>query len=486
MIHLSPSLIIDCQTTSTSSQNGSIIEIAWKTLNTATLVSRSFVLRVPNVHPRILKITGIRTEDLENGHEPSAVMAQLKADLLGIDLCIAHFARFERSFLAPYIDHEKWICTFEILRRLKPQLPCRSLRAAAGYFDFPLGDHKRSMDHVLATEKIWQEISKEWQGSWSDLEAWLQTKVKIQKSKHDMIAAEKRLSLPECPGVYEFLGASGTLLYIGKATCLRDRVNSYFRGHTNKRSKQQEMVTRIKDVVVTPTDTPLEAALVEQRWIKEKSPPYNIALIARGHDPVYLDRHLQLTSTEPYYGPFATARPQAELLFIHEWLSQPSLDEAWILAHSLLPQWPLTLRQLLACGGWDARRSQRRKQLEVTSDPPPGEIEKSDSEVLVAQMRSSLRQLARQLLLGRRLRQVANGCLLVRSDKQWKVFDLRDGELHHRGWKKRAPRTFLREATSFPAVSESTFDQLKIIASEMKHHPQRIRFVPLPNENDRC
>ena len=85
------------------------------------------------------------------------------------------------------------------------------------------------------------------------------------------------LALPDIPGVYVFRGAKKQMLYIGKATSLRDRVRSYFANdllHT--RGKHiVDMVTLAETVTFTPTDSVLEALILEAAMIKEHQPYYN-------------------------------------------------------------------------------------------------------------------------------------------------------------------------------------------------------------------
>ena len=83
--------------------------------------------------------------------------------------------------------------------------------------------------------------------------------------------------LPDTPGVYFFLGAKKEILYIGKATSLRNRVRSYFANDLrDKRSELiQQMVERAKTVEVTETDSTLEALILETNLIRTHKPHYN-------------------------------------------------------------------------------------------------------------------------------------------------------------------------------------------------------------------
>lgn len=83
--------------------------------------------------------------------------------------------------------------------------------------------------------------------------------------------------LPDSPGVYFFMGKRREILYIGKATSLRNRVRSYFSGDLlSKRSPLiTQMVLEAKFVEVTETDSVLEALLLETNLIRTHKPRYN-------------------------------------------------------------------------------------------------------------------------------------------------------------------------------------------------------------------
>lgn len=85
----------------------------------------------------------------------------------------------------------------------------------------------------------------------------------------------KVASLPQNPGVYFFRGAKGEILYIGKATNLRSRVQSYFRGEHNRGEWIVKMVSLVEDIDFRETDSVLEALILESNLIKKHQPKYN-------------------------------------------------------------------------------------------------------------------------------------------------------------------------------------------------------------------
>src|SRR3989338_11511491 len=82
---------------------------------------------------------------------------------------------------------------------------------------------------------------------------------------------------PDTPGVYFFRGRGGKILYIGKATSLRNRVRSYFDGRIleTRGPLIAEMLKWATAVTFEKTDSVLEALILEAYLIKKHQPPHN-------------------------------------------------------------------------------------------------------------------------------------------------------------------------------------------------------------------
>lgn len=87
---------------------------------------------------------------------------------------------------------------------------------------------------------------------------------------------DKLVELPTAPGVYQFIDAAGVVLYVGKALNLRDRVRSYFADDTGRGPAIEEMVRLAVDLRVIPTDSEIEAIILESNLIKKLKPKYNV------------------------------------------------------------------------------------------------------------------------------------------------------------------------------------------------------------------
>ncbi len=82
--------------------------------------------------------------------------------------------------------------------------------------------------------------------------------------------------LPTSPGCYIHKDKNGTIIYVGKAKNLRNRVRSYFRGSHD--TKTESLVSEIVDFEFIVTESNVEALLLEINLIKENKPKYNIML----------------------------------------------------------------------------------------------------------------------------------------------------------------------------------------------------------------
>lgn len=87
----------------------------------------------------------------------------------------------------------------------------------------------------------------------------------------------QKVALPDTPGVYFFLGARKKILYIGKATSLRNRVRSYFTDDIEEKRSEfiKNMVAEASTVQWTQTDSVLEALILEANLIRTHKPRYN-------------------------------------------------------------------------------------------------------------------------------------------------------------------------------------------------------------------
>ena len=130
--------------------------------------------------------------------------------------------------------------------------------------------------------------------------------------------AERLRALPASPGVYLMRDASDTILYVGKAASLRNRVPSYFGTPFSLPPKIRRMVKRTEDFEFIVTESEQEALILESNLIKQHQPHYNARLKDDKSYPfikidttedfplVYVTRRVREDGAR-YFGPFASA-----------------------------------------------------------------------------------------------------------------------------------------------------------------------------------
>ncbi len=84
-------------------------------------------------------------------------------------------------------------------------------------------------------------------------------------------------NLPNKPGTYQFYDKEHTIIYVGKAKNLKNRVSSYFHKETD-RFKTKVLVSKIHDITYTVVNSEEDALLIENQFIKQYQPRYNVLL----------------------------------------------------------------------------------------------------------------------------------------------------------------------------------------------------------------
>ncbi|WP_203246741.1 excinuclease ABC subunit UvrC [Sporosarcina beigongshangi] len=131
---------------------------------------------------------------------------------------------------------------------------------------------------------------------------------------------QKLAILPELPGCYFMKDRQGTVIYVGKAKVLKNRVRSYFTGSHD--GKTQRLVGEIEDFEYMVTSSNIEALVLELNLIKQYDPKYNIMLKDDKTYPylkITTERHPKLIITRQvkkdkgkYFGPYPNAYAAGE------------------------------------------------------------------------------------------------------------------------------------------------------------------------------
>ena len=141
----------------------------------------------------------------------------------------------------------------------------------------------------------------------------------------DFNIEEELKKLPGSPGVYIMHDAKDTIIYVGKAVSLKNRVRSYFRAGVPHTAKINKMISLIDHFEYIVTDSELEALVLENNLIKENSPKYNTLLkddktypyikVTMGEDyPRILFCRQMKKDKSRYFGPYTSAQSVKETI----------------------------------------------------------------------------------------------------------------------------------------------------------------------------
>lgn len=121
-------------------------------------------------------------------------------------------------------------------------------------------------------------------------------------------------NLPERPGIYQYLNAEGTIIYVGKAKNLKRRVYSYF-SKEHQPGKTRVLVSKIADICYIVVNSEEDALLLENNLIKKYKPRYNVLLkddktypsicVQNEYFPRVFKTRRIIRNGSSYYGPYS-------------------------------------------------------------------------------------------------------------------------------------------------------------------------------------
>lgn len=122
------------------------------------------------------------------------------------------------------------------------------------------------------------------------------------------------LNLPDSPGIYQYLNAEGTIIYVGKAKNLKRRVYSYF-SKEHEPGKTRILVSKIADIRYIVVNTEEDALLLENNLIKKYKPRYNVLLkddktypsicVSNEYFPRIFKTRRVIRNGSTYFGPYS-------------------------------------------------------------------------------------------------------------------------------------------------------------------------------------
>lgn len=276
--------VIDFETTGGSCETDRITEIGAVKYRGGECLGTFQTLVNPGVPipPYITMLTGITESMVFPAPRMESVLGTL-VHFIGDAVLVAHNSRFDMGFLnAALIDDDrdplgnKVVDTVPLARRLLgSEVPDCKLGTLASRLRLAHQPSHRALDDALATADLLHFLLERAAGfgvlGLDDL-------IGLPRLDTHPQASKLRLTedLPRAPGVYIFSDVNGRILYVGKATNLRQRVRSYF-STAESRRKVGSMLRVVHRVDHIETPDPVTAEILEMRLIQRVLPQYNRA-----------------------------------------------------------------------------------------------------------------------------------------------------------------------------------------------------------------
>ncbi len=271
--------IIDIETTGNGIKGNKITEIAIFKFDGYEVIDEFTSLVDPecDIPYFITRLTGIDNDTVRNApkiHEIAPRILEMTKDTI----FVAHSVNFDYNV----IKHEfkniglefvrKKLCTVRLSRKLIPGYNSYSLGKLCSALGIPLSNRHRARGDAHATVLLFEKLLRT-EGAETVFKQFLNARSQ-EATLPPGLAKTTFDKLPSSPGVYYFKGASGKIIYVGKAINIKKRVLSHFYDKSNKEVRLCRATT---DIDFELSGSELLALLMESTAIKHHYPEYNRA-----------------------------------------------------------------------------------------------------------------------------------------------------------------------------------------------------------------
>jgi DNA polymerase III subunit epsilon len=320
---------VDLETTGVSPSADRVTEIGVVRVDRGRIVDEWSSLVDPGVPipAEIQALTGITNEMVRSAPRFSSLLPEIERRLTG-RIFVAHNARFDYGFVKAEFRRAgarfsaDVLCTVRLSRRLFPQYASHRLDSLIDRHRLQGADRHRALGDARL---IWRFLEKLWaEEDRAALSNAIEQLLK-QPATPPHLPAGALEALPESPGVYVFVGASGQPLYVGKAGNLRDRVRAHFYAGS-RNANDARLIGEVHRIDVEETAGDFSALLREIQLIKSCAPLHNVALrrrdatcFLRPSDAGRPPRVVPLADVEPLdepllWGPFGSRQAARAVL----------------------------------------------------------------------------------------------------------------------------------------------------------------------------
>lgn len=272
--------IVDIETTGSHAQDNGITELAIVLHDGKQVEGRFSTLVNPLVPipPYVASLTGITNSMVASAPLFKEVAANVFRLLQG-RIFVAHNVNFDYSFIKYHLLqtgfdwNTRKLCTLRLSKKAFPGLPKYGLGSLCRSLDIPVNGRHRAGGDADATAILFGMILEK--GGDKMIREFLKKEASEQILPPN-VGKEQIKALPQTPGVYYFHDAKDTVIYVGKAKCVKKRVLSHFTGlDTGK--KRQAFLREIHRISFKDCPTELTAAILESIEIKRLWPAWNIS-----------------------------------------------------------------------------------------------------------------------------------------------------------------------------------------------------------------
>lgn len=270
--------IVDIETTGGYAAANSITEIAIHLFDGEKVTEKFETLINPGqpIPYYIQSMTGITDKMVADAPRFEEVAEKIHT-ILHDKIFIAHNVNFDYSFVKSHLKESgfdlntKKLCTVRLSRKIFPGLSSYSLGNLSRSLGITIYDRHRAGGDSEATVQIFQLLLQ------NDKDKHIPKS--LQRNSKEWILPpnvpkEHFDQLPYTPGVYYFHDKKGKVVYVGKATNIRYRVNSHFSNNSESRQKQNFML-HVHAISYQSCGTELMACILESAEIKKRWPIFN-------------------------------------------------------------------------------------------------------------------------------------------------------------------------------------------------------------------
>jgi len=299
--------VLDIETTGGKYNEEGITEIAIHKYDGHQVVDKFISLVNPekDIQPFVVKLTGINNKMLRTAPKFHEVAKRI-VEITEGSVIIAHNAQFDYRILRTefrrlgYNYERKTLCTVELSQKLLPEAESYSLGKLVRSLGIAVSDRHRANGDALATLKLFKLLlNKDLSKSIIKTVVRAETLGELSTRQLDIVD-----SLPSEVGVYYMHNKDGEIIFLGKSSNIKKRVNQHF---TKSGHKARKLQKETKKVTFEKTGSELVALLKEHEELSRNRPKYNHKV-----RPKLFSHGLYQTTSEDGYIQFYTAAINAK------------------------------------------------------------------------------------------------------------------------------------------------------------------------------